>query len=375
VIESAFGASPPWSVGVEEEVMIVDADSLQQTPAVDVLVRGAEGLQLPGRLKTELFASVVELNSGVCTDAAEAAEALEQLRSAAAAIAARNGLAVIAAGTHPTSVPEEQAIAPDERYARFVDYAGATARRQGVNGLHVHVGMPSADTCFDVLERILPWLPAVLALAANSPYLAGRETGLLSTRAEVLGTLPRAGAPPPFGSYAGWERFVERMAAIGVPLATDYTSFWWDVRPHPRFGTLEIRVPDQPTDVERSAALVALLQALCAAVARRPEPAPAAERGAYAQNRWAAARFGPHAELVHPDGDRLATAEEIVRELLAFVAPVARELGSSDLLGALDPAACEAEAQLELGRRAGLGAVTEELARRTLRSALGGRSL
>ena len=163
-----------------------------------------------------------------------------ELRRAAGEIAAENGLRVAAAGSYPTAIPEEQEIAPVDRYRDFVEYAGPSARRQGVSGLHVHVGMPDADSCLRVMETILPWLPLVLALSANSPYLAGRETGMLSTRAEILGLLPRRGAPPAFRDYAEWEGFVERMTATG--LASDYTSFWWDVRLHPRFGTLEVRV-------------------------------------------------------------------------------------------------------------------------------------
>ena len=121
--------------------------------------------------------------------------------------------------------------------------------------------MPDADSCFRVMETILPWLPLVLALSANSPYFERRDTGMLSIRAEVLGLLPRHGAPPAFRDYAGWEAFIDRMTASG--LANDYTSFWWDVRLHPRFGTLEIRAPDQATSVERTAAFVRLLRALC----------------------------------------------------------------------------------------------------------------
>jgi glutamate---cysteine ligase / carboxylate-amine ligase len=368
LIAAHFGEGAPYSVGVEEEVMIVDAETLEQVPAVDVLVRGTAELELPGLLKTELFASVVELNTGVCGSAAEAREALRALRAAAAGVAEANGLAIIAAGTHPLTVPESQRIAEDDRYQTFVAYAGMTARRQGVNGLHVHVGVPSPEACFAVLERVLPWLPVVLALSANSPYLAGTETGLLSVRAEVLGTLPRAGAPPAFGSYAGWETFVERLSASGLPLAGDYTSYWWDARPHPRFGTLEIRMPDQPTDVDRSGALVALLQALCMTAAEEPGEVRTAERGDYAQNRWAASRFGPRAELLHPDGDRVAPAGALARELLDRVRPAAEALGGSSLLGALDTETCESEAQLALGRERGVEAVPRDLADRTLRS-------
>src|SRR5205823_4148804 len=130
-------------------------------------------------------------------------------RALAAELAGRDGLVVAAAGSHPFSDPEEQEIAPDPRYRRFAKHAGASARRQGVQGLHVHVGMPDPDACWRALEWILPWLPLLLALSANSPYLAGRETGLASSRAEVLAQLPRSGAPAAFRSYREWESFVE----------------------------------------------------------------------------------------------------------------------------------------------------------------------
>jgi carboxylate-amine ligase len=215
------------------------------------------------------------------------------------------------------------------------------------------------------LEGVLPWLPLVLALSANSPYLAGEETGLASKRAEVLAELPRAAAPPAFGSYAAWEGFVERFVRLG--LADSYTRFWWDIRPHPTFGTLEIRAPDQPTSVELSAAFAALLQALCATVLDGPATAPA-NRGDYAQNRWAAFRFGPRAELIHPDGQRLVPVEELAYELLALIEPAVRELGTVDLLRKLHPRRCEGDRQLEVGRAQGLKAVAVEVAERTVRS-------
>jgi carboxylate-amine ligase len=235
VIEQRFGESSPWSLGIEEEVMILDAETLALSPSVEVLLRDAEALELPGRLKTELFASIVELTTGICRSVDDAASALAALRRAASNIAGGNGLAIAAAGTHPFSEPERQEIANDPRYREFVAYAGVSARRQGVSGAHVHVGMPDADACYRVLECVLPWLPLVLALSANSPYLGGVATGLASNRAEVLAQLPRAGAPPAFVSYVAWESFVERL--VGLGLADDYTRFWWDVRPHPRFGT------------------------------------------------------------------------------------------------------------------------------------------
>jgi glutamate---cysteine ligase / carboxylate-amine ligase len=365
VIEQAFGSSSPWSLGVEEEVMILNARNHALSPRVEDLLAAAEGRKLPGVLKMELLASMVELATEVCATPQEALDALRELRAAAAEGAGENGLLVAAAGTHPFSVPEAQHIAPDPRYLEFVKYAGVSARRQAVCGVHVHVAMPSAEECMHALEGVLPWLPLLLALSANSPYLTGDETGLASTRAEVLAMLPRASAPPVFDSYADWEAFVERFVRIG--LADGYTRFWWDIRPHPRFGTLEIRSPDQPTSVELTAAFAALLQALCVAVLNG-EPPSSANRGDYAQNRWAALRFGPRAELIHPQGDRLVGVEELTHELLAFVEPALEELGTAELLQVLDPHRCEGDRQLEVGREQGLEAVAADVAERTLRS-------
>ena len=345
--------------------MILDAESLALSSGVESLVSWAEGRTLPGVLKMELLASMVELATDVCASPQAALESLRGLRAAAAEGAREHGLLVAAAGTHPFSIPEEQDIAPDPRYREFVAYAGISARRQAVCGLHVHVGMPGPEECMRALEGVLPWLPVVLALSANSPYLAGEETGLASKRAEVLAELPRAAAPPVFGSYAEWEAFVERFVRLG--LADSYTRFWWDIRPHPHFGTLEIRAPDQPTSVERGCVFVALLQALCATVLEGPRPRPA-NRGDYAQNRWAAFRFGPRAELIHPDGDRLASVPQLTHEVLALVAPAVRELGTVELLHKLEPRFCEGDRQLEVGRAHGLDAVAADVAERTVRS-------
>lgn len=328
--------------------MILDAESYEQVAAVDRILAGAEGRVLPGSLKTELFASVFETNTHVCETAGEVAAALPELRRAAAESAAASGLAIAAAGTHPFALPEAQPIVKEERYVTFVGYGGITVRRQGVQGLHVHVGMPSAEECWSCLEAVVPWLPVVLALSANSPWYAGALTGMASNRAPVLGELPRAGAPPAFASYAEWEQWVERLSRLGV--AEDYTRVWWDARPHPRLGTLEVRIADQPTDVHRSAAFAALLQALCATALDGGLPANGARlgdhgRADYAQNRWAAARFGPRGELIHPDGTRVAPAADLGAELLELVAPAARALRGDEALARLDPYACESDLQ------------------------------
>jgi glutamate---cysteine ligase / carboxylate-amine ligase len=357
-IEARFGESPPLSLGVEEELMILDAETLLPSPSVELFLGGGDGL--PGRLKTEMHASVVELNTDVCASVEEVRAALAALREHARAIAAQHGLALAAAGSHPLARPEELEIVQEPRYLEMTERIGPAARRQGVSGLHVHVGMPSADDCLRVMEWMLPWLPVVLALSANSPYMGGRETSLMSTRAAILAELPRSGPPPVFASYTEWESFTERLSALGV--VADYTLFWWDVRPHPRFGTLELRMPDQPTSPARTAGFVALLQALCAvALAAPPRLADPGARAVYGQNRWAASRFGPRAALVHPDGGRVASAAELGAELLDLVRPAAGTLGADGSLGTIVPDACEGDRQLEIGRRDGLPAVCASL--------------
>jgi glutamate---cysteine ligase / carboxylate-amine ligase len=364
VIESHWGESTEWSLGVEEEVMLVDAGSLRQVPAVGELLAAADGRELTGRLKTELFASVVELNTDVCATAQEAADAIASLRATASDAADRIGVALMAAGTHPVSRPEEQEIVDEPRYREMVEYTGMTARRQGVQGLHVHVGMPSGDAALHALEGALPWLPVVLALSANSPYLAGADTGFASNRGIVLAELPRSGAPPPFARWADWEEHVERRAALRFP--ADYTAYWWDIRPHPRFGTLEYRMPDQPTAQPLTAALIALLQALSVAALDRPRREPdAGDRSVYQQNRWAASRFGPRAELIDPALERLVPASELARELLELAVPAAERLGTAALLAGLDLDGCEADRQVEIGRANGLDAVCADLVERT----------
>jgi carboxylate-amine ligase len=336
VIPHAFGQTDPFTVGIEEELFCLDAETLAPRPFPREALDGA-------RLKEELFSSVVELNTGIHPTAAEAVEELAVLRARAKDVAAEAGLVLAACGTWPTAVPEEQPIGESPAYRKFVDYAGPSARRQYVSGLHVHVGMESPEACMASLEAVLPWLPLVLALSANSPYVAGEDSGLLSARAEILALLPRSGAPPVFGSYEEWERFVERLVELG--LADEITRVWWDVRPHPRFGTLEIRIADQPTRLETTSGIATLLQAMVS----RLEGAGPADRGLYAQNRWGALRFGWEAELVHPDGSRLVSVTDLMTEVAGRL--------DLDSLGLTN----QAGEQLAIGRGEGLESLCRRL--------------
>ena len=302
-------------------------------PETFALAPGVERLLGPDGLKTELFSCLVETNTRVCDTAAEAQDELSRLRGVVRDAATREGLLVAAAGTHPFSLPEEQEIVQEPRYREMLEEMGDGARRQLVTGLHIHVGMESFERCLEALAAIVPWLPSLLALSLNSPYLSGSETGVLSSRAGRLLELPRGGPPPAFATEADWEA---EIAASGE----DYTRSWWDARPHPRLGTLELRIADQPTSVERSAALAALVQAFCAA----PPPLEAVDRDEYLARRAAAARGELRGE-----------------DLLDLVEPAARGLDTWELVETLR-APVEAVRQLGTGRRDGLAAVAAEIA-------------
>jgi carboxylate-amine ligase len=332
VIEQAFGRSPAWSVGVEEELMLLDERTHQPVAAAPRLLEHA-----PAGVKAELFATVLETTTGICTDPHEAAAELVQLRRRAAELAEPEGLVIAAAGSHPFASPEHQPITDNADYLDFVRTAGSAARRQGVQGLHVHVGMPDGETCVRAHENALPWLPVVLAVSANSPWFRGTDSGFLSKRAEVLATLSRAGMPPPFTSYAEWEGMFERW--IGAGLLHKPTQTWWDARVHPALGTLELRMPDQPTDPAIAIALVALLHAL--AVWAAGADGGTASRADYQTNRFHAARFGPRAELVQ--GNRLVPVPELFRALVELVSP------DPELIAPLRPTSCEADWQLAAG--------------------------
>ncbi len=348
MVPHRFGQSPPFSVGLEEELFVVDGETLEPAPVPAGVLDGV-------RFKAELFTSMLELNSSVCSDVGEAMGELARLRTEARRRLNAHGLELAAVGTWPTAVAEEQEVTAEKPLLRFAEYAGSSARRQHCAGLHVHVGVTSPEECMGRLEAVLPWLPVLLALSANSPYSAGAETGLASTRAELLALLPRSAAPPAFTDFEAWARFAETLVELG--LADDLMRLWWDVRPHPRLGTLEVRMPDQPTRLAVTGAFAALVQAL---VATADPTAPPTDRGLYAQNRWAAARFGAAAGLVHPEGERLATPRELLGELLELVGPAARRLGAVERLGELD-GLDQAGTQLEVGRREGLRRLCERL--------------
>jgi len=297
---SRFGAAPPWSLGVEEELMLADAETLE--PAHDGFSR-AFG-EAAGRIKPELFESFVEITTTIVETPEEAEAELRALRHEVAGRAAEHGLALLATGSHPTArgrVP----IVPVERYRKLKAKLGPKLYRQQVCGLHVHVAVPDPDTCLRAFEGVLPRLPELLAASANSPFWDGAESGRRSIRSEILLEMPTGGPPPLLSSWDDWE-----AATRG-----DSMRRHWDVWPRPEYGTLEVRVLDQPTSLRRTAELAGEVQRLVREAAEtNGKPF---DRDEYASLRDAAGRDGggPDAERQLELGPEAAVREIAVRTL------------------------------------------------------------
>ena len=327
-MEHAFGQSAPFSLGIEEEFQLVSAESYELVPRFDEVAEQAGD----DRVRQELMTSVLEAATGVHERVGEAIGEVREIRGRLRDAAAEHGALIASAGTHPFSRWENQEITDSPRYQGVVEKLRWVAERVAIFGLHVHVGMESPDTAVRVATGLRTWLPELLALSVNSPYWQARDTGLASTRIQVFDTMPRSGVPPRLESFADFEQLVARGAAAGF--FPDYTYVWWDVRPHPKLGTIELRVCDAQTRVQSVAALAALTQSLASTLAERPhEPQP---RTLIAENRWRAARYGLEAELVDLSTDRPRPAREAVRELLELASPAAERLGCTAELGEVE---------------------------------------
>ena len=297
---SRFGAAPPWSLGIEEELMLVDAETLE--PARDGFSRVFG--EATERIKPELFESFVEINTTVVETPEEAEAQLCALRHEVAERAAEHDLSVLATGSHPTAhgrVP----LVPVDRYLRLKAQLGPKLYRQHVCGLHVHVAVPDPDTCLHAFEGLLPQLPGLLAASANSPFWDGEESGWRSIRSQILLEMPTGGPPPLLRSWDDWQ-----AATRG-----DSKRRHWDAWPRPEYGSLEVRVLDQPTSLRRTVELAAEVQRLVRAAAEtdgRPF-----DRAEYAALRNAAGRHGggPEAERQLELGPEGAVREIAARTL------------------------------------------------------------
>lgn len=316
---------PRYTVGIEEELMIVDRSSLDLVNAIHTILEDAPTDQI----QSELLQSVLEIATPACPDVPAAAEELRTFRARVRDHAATHELLIGSAGTHPFARWEDQRIVRHDRYRGLVSSLGFVARQELVFGMHVHVGLAGPDEAIHVANGLRAHVPLLLALSTNSPFWRGELTGLASSRVPIFRAFPRVGIPPHFADWADYERRIGFMVSTGM--IEDYTYLWHDVRPHPRLGTVEIRAMDCQTRVEHSIALAALVQALvkhlceefAAGVPSADEPWEILD-----ENKWLAARHGLEAELVELPGGERHGVRSLTRDLLQRLRPHAQELGS-----------------------------------------------
>jgi carboxylate-amine ligase len=322
----------PYSIGVEEEVMLVEPGSWELANRADDVLSAVPN-ELGAHLATETHSSVIELQTGVHPDVAGAIGELGALRRAVSETTAATGMRVASAGTHPTAVWSDVVVSGGDRYRQVHRSMRELARREPTFALHVHVGIPDPETAIVVANRLRAHLPLLLALSANSPFWQGRDTGLASARTPVFQAFPRVGMPRSFESYADYVEAVDLLIRAGA--VTEPTFLWWDVRPQPRFGTVEIRIMDAQTQVWQTAALLALVQSVCRMEGDSSHAATETFEAheALVENRFAAARDGIEASLIDTELNRMVPAGELLADLLCACAPHARELGCEAELG------------------------------------------
>ena len=322
--EQAFGNGEPFTVGVEEELFLVDPLSGRQTNSSAAVQRRLG--EVKGTVERELHACQVELITDVCHNAGEAVKQLRGLRRAVRG----TGAGILGSGTHPSASEGEAEITDKERYERIRSLLG-DAVATPVGGLHIHVGMPDSKTAIRAFNGLRRHLPLLQALAANSPFRHGRDTGLASAREVTIRGWPRSGVPRAMRDFEDFCRSAELLArAADVP---DYTWFWWKLRPHPRLGTVEIRALDAQTSLEDLDGLVALVHCLTRHVAEaEPEPDPPAEL--LEEGMFRAARFGVEAMLPDAEGN-LHPLEQLLDEALELASGYAEELGCVEELDGL----------------------------------------
>jgi glutamate---cysteine ligase / carboxylate-amine ligase len=331
VLDHKFGSSDPYTLGVEEEYMLLDPDTFDLVQHIEIVLAAITGHELETRINPELMQSTLEIATPVCRTPADVERELVKLRSYVTGVANEQSLRVGSAGTHPFSLFERQRITARDRYRHLVDQLQYVARRELIFGLHVHVAVDDAEKAIVVVNGLLAHLSSLLALSANSPFWRGEPTGLSSSRQMVFAAFPRSGPPPRFRDYADYAAVVGQLEKTGC--IADYTHIWWDIRLHPRLGTVEIRICDAVTRPEHAVALTAFCQALVKHYCERHdrgEEIPSYHRILTTENKWLAARYGleaPVMDLATGRRNRVPVAQ-LIRRTLRDIEPHARELGA-----------------------------------------------
>ncbi len=327
---------PSYTIGVEEELMIVDSETFDLVNAIESVLEDAGASNIEGEsgeIKPELMESVLEIATKPCAGVLQAGEQLRTLRHRVRDITGKRGLSIGSAGTHPFARWEEQRIVARPRYRDLISALRFVARQELIFGMHVHVGIDDPDKAIYIANGMRVHVAVLTALSANSPFWRGNETGLLSTRTPIFRAFPRVGMPPAYADWEDYARQVEFMVRSGV--MEDYTYLWYDVRPHPNLGTVEIRCCDSQTRVEHSIALTALIQAMVKELAENFEAGTKLSDYPWQmldENKWLAARHGLGGELVDLPSSQRIHAKALTLRLLERLTPHAQDLGGEDAL-------------------------------------------
>jgi glutamate---cysteine ligase / carboxylate-amine ligase len=317
-----------FTIGVEEEFQIIDPATGELRSHVMQLVSAASA-DIVEQVKHEMHQSIVETGTKICENVSELRIEMHRTRGELVAAAERAGLQVAAAGTHPFSSWIDQVISPGERYQHIVEELQQLARSLLIFGMHVHVAMPDKQTTIDMMNMVRYFLPHLLALSTSSPFWMGRNTGLKSFRTTVFRRFPRTGVPEQFESWSAYENFINLLVKLNS--IDNGKKIWWDVRPHPTFGTLEFRMCDVATKVEEAVAIAALTQAIIVKLYhlyKNNQSWRIYRRALIEENKWRAARYGIEGKLIDFGKEAEVPTRELIPELLELVDDVVDDLGS-----------------------------------------------
>ncbi len=319
---------PELTLGIEEEYQIIDPQSRELRSYIQEFLEQGRVI-LKDQIKPELMQSQVEVGSHICRNIHEAREEIVRLRRTVYDVAQENDLKVVAASTHPFSAWSDQSVTEGERYLKMQDHMGEVARRLLIFGMHVHIGIDDKELMLDVMNQSIYFMPHILALSTSSPFWHGRNTGLKSYRSVVFENLPRSGLPPTFTSWAEYQALIDMLIATNC--IDEPTKIWWDVRPHPKFPTLEFRVADICTRIEDALCVTALFQAVVAKLIKlrsNNQSWRRYRRHLISENKWRAVRFGIEGQMIDFGKRREVPLRFLVMELLEFLDDVVDELGS-----------------------------------------------
>lgn len=327
-------ADSKFSLGIEEEYLLVDLDTLDLAVAPEALMTACKA-ELEGQVSPEFLQCQIEIGTQVCADIAAAREDLKRLRSCVATQAKAHNLAPIAVSCHPFADWKDQQHSDGDRYQTLARDLAGVARRMLICGMHVHVGIDDEDLRNDLMGQLSYFLPHLLALSASSPYWQGQDTGLASYRLTVFDNLPRTGLPPLFDSWSDYQRSVQVI--IDLELIEDSTKIWWDLRPSHRFPTLETRICDVQPRLEHTLSLAALIQCLARMLTRlrqKNQRWRLYDGFLIGENRWRAQRYGPSEGLIDFGRRAVVPVAELLDEIIDLVAEDAEILGCSNELAA-----------------------------------------